>query len=54
VQALGLGILGSMGDVQDYIGQAFPVKRYTPQDPVAWQEAADRFRRVRDRGSAAK
>ena len=46
-QALGRGILSSMGRVPDYIGKAFPVKQVQPQDIAAWKQVYERFGRIR-------
>ena len=44
VQALGLGLIGSMQDAQPIIKEAFPIKTYDPRNTAVWNKAYDRFR----------
>lgn len=44
-QAVALGLLGSMSDAMPVIGQAFPIKKYEPQNVDAWNKANDQFRK---------
>jgi rhamnulokinase len=44
VQALGLGVIGSLNDALSLIRKAFPIREYTPQDPVGWDQAYVRFK----------
>lgn len=46
VQAVGLGILGSMADAMPIIRQAFPIREYVPGDTTAWDGAYERFRKI--------
>jgi len=53
VQALGLGIIGSMHDALPVIEQAFPIAAYKPADTAAWDGAYERFRGLLERGAWA-
>lgn len=44
VQALGLGILRSMKAALPLVRQAFPLRRYRPQNTARWDQACARFR----------
>jgi len=46
VQAVGLGIIASVGEALPLIRQAFPIKRYQPRDSAAWRAAYERFQAV--------
>jgi rhamnulokinase len=46
VQAMGLGIIGSMQDALPVIKGAFPITEYQPQNMAAWDEASARFRQI--------
>ena len=46
VQALGLGIIGSMHDAMPIIKQTFPIEEYKPLDTEAWDRDYERFRRI--------
>ena len=46
VQALGLGILGSLAGAQPLIRAAFPIASYTPGARAPWDGAYTRFRRL--------
>jgi rhamnulokinase len=43
VQAVGLGILGSLSDAREVVRNSFEVRTYTPKDPGAWEEPYQRF-----------
>jgi rhamnulokinase len=43
VQAVGLGVLGSLADAREVVRTSFPVQTYTPRDPGRWQEPYQRF-----------
>jgi rhamnulokinase len=43
VQALGLGLLGSLADVRDVVRRSVEVKSYSPQKPEVWQAPYERF-----------
>ncbi|NQT92865.1 MAG: rhamnulokinase [Lentisphaerae bacterium] len=43
VQAVGLGLLGSIQDAMPIVRQAFPIREYTPGDTASWEEAYGRF-----------
>lgn len=43
VQAVGLGIIGSLNDALPLIRQAFPIREYKPQDSGLWNQAYARF-----------
>ena len=47
VQALGWGILSSMGEILDHIGRAFPTRQTRLQDTAAWEQASERCERIR-------
>src|SRR5262245_50030568 len=44
VQAIGLGLLGSLADAREVVRRSFEVVAYTPRDPDKWQEPYERFR----------
>jgi rhamnulokinase len=46
VQALGLGLIGSMADAQPIIREAFPIREYPPVNTGAWQSAYEKFRKI--------
>ncbi len=46
VQALGLGVIGSLPDALTLIRQAFPIRDYTPQDSGRWNEAYVTFKKL--------
>ena len=46
VQALGLGVIAGMGDAQELIRAAFPIREYRPKDRAAWDAAYQRFKAV--------
>jgi rhamnulokinase len=43
VQALGLGLLGSLAEAREVVRQSFEVRPHTPQNPQSWQEPYARF-----------
>ena len=43
MQALGLGVLGSLAEVREVVRRSFPVQTYTPQNAERWQEPYQRF-----------
>lgn len=45
IQAMGLGLLKSLGDVRDVVRRSFEVKTYNPRNADAWEEPYVRFRR---------
>jgi rhamnulokinase len=46
VQAIGLGLLGSLSDAREVVRRSFEVVTYTPQNPETWQKPYERFRRL--------
>jgi rhamnulokinase len=44
VQALGLGILGSLAEAREVVRRSFEARSYTPQHPENWEEPYQRFR----------
>jgi rhamnulokinase len=43
VQALGLGLVGSLAQAREVVRRSFEVRSYTPQNPQNWQEPYQRF-----------
>jgi len=43
VQALGLGLLGSLADARRVVRQSFEVAAYVPEEPGAWERPYARF-----------
>ncbi len=43
VQAIGLGVLGSLGEAREVVRRSFAVKTYEPRDPGRWAEPYRRF-----------
>jgi rhamnulokinase len=43
VQAVGLGILGSLTEAREMVRNSFEVRTYTPKDPDRWGEPYQRF-----------
>jgi rhamnulokinase len=43
VQALGLGLVGSLAEAREVVRQSFDVRTYEPHDPQRWAEASNRF-----------
>ncbi len=46
VQAVGLGVLGSMADAMPIIKRSFPIKTYKPRNTAAWDKAFARFKKL--------
>jgi rhamnulokinase len=49
VQAIGLGLLGSLAEGREVVRKSFEVESYEPKDPGAWEEAYGRFRGLLER-----
>ncbi|HEY7308465.1 MAG TPA: rhamnulokinase family protein [Gemmataceae bacterium] len=47
VQALGVGVLGSLADAREVVRRSFEVHTFTPRQPDAWEDAYERFRGLR-------
>jgi rhamnulokinase len=45
VQALGLGVLGSLADAREVVRHSFEVVRYEPQSAESWNAPYERFLR---------
>jgi rhamnulokinase len=45
VQALGLGILGSLPEAREVVRRSFGVRTYEPRQPEVWQTPYERFLR---------
>jgi rhamnulokinase len=43
VQALGLGLVGSLAQAREVVRQSFDVRTYEPRDPGRWDKPYDRF-----------
>jgi rhamnulokinase len=43
VQAVGLGLLGSLADAREVVRQSFEVRTYEPRNPESWHEPYSRF-----------
>jgi rhamnulokinase len=43
VQAMGLGILGSLADAREVVRRSFEVRTYEPREAAAWEEPYRRF-----------
>jgi rhamnulokinase len=43
VQAIGLGLLGTLADAREVVRRSFEVKTYSPENPEAWAEPYQRF-----------
>jgi rhamnulokinase len=50
MQAIGLGILGSLAEAREVVRTSFDVKTYTPQNPQAWHGPYERFQAWRATG----
>src|SRR5579864_9172698 len=46
VQAMGLGILGSLQEAREVVRGSFEMVAYTPQEPERWEEPYRRFLRL--------
>ena len=51
VQAMGLGVIGSLREALPIIRRAFPIQDYQPKDPAGWAPAYARFRQILDAAS---
>jgi rhamnulokinase len=43
VQALGLGLVGSLADAREVVRRSFEMRTYEPRNPDAWQAPYARF-----------
>jgi rhamnulokinase len=43
VQAMGLGLLGSLAEAREVVRRSFELRTYTPHEPQAWDEPYRRF-----------
>ena len=43
LQAIGLGLLGSLADAREVVRRSFELRTYTPHNPDRWQEPYQRF-----------
>jgi rhamnulokinase len=43
VQALGLGILGSLAEAREVVRRSYELRTYTPEEPQRWQAPYQRF-----------
>jgi rhamnulokinase len=43
VQAVGLGVLGSLAEAREVVRQSFEVHTFMPRNPEAWQGPYERF-----------
>jgi hypothetical protein len=43
VQAVGLGLLGSLADAREVVRRSFEVRTFTPKNAEAWQSPYHRF-----------
>ena len=50
VQALGLGVIGSLADAREVVRRSFEVRTFTPRQHDAWRAAYERFLTLRARG----
>jgi rhamnulokinase len=48
VQALGVGVLGSLSDAREVVRRSFEVRTFTPHKPDAWQAPYERFLKFSD------
>ncbi len=46
VQAIGLGLLGSLADAREVVRRSFEVRTYEPRSPEAWEEPYARFQKL--------
>ncbi len=49
VQALALGMVGSLAEARELVGRSFPLERYEPRCGERWEEAWARFQGLIDR-----
>jgi rhamnulokinase len=52
VQAIGLGVLGTLADAREVVRRSFEVKRYDPRSPERWHGPYERFRGLAPAGRA--
>src|SRR5262249_50300681 len=43
VQAIGLGIVGSLAEAREVVRRSFEMRTYTPHNPAAWHAPYERF-----------
>jgi rhamnulokinase len=43
VQAMGLGLVGSLGEARELVRRSFEVRSYSPRNPEGWQGPYERF-----------
>jgi rhamnulokinase len=43
LQAMGLGLVGSLADAREIVARSFDVRTFEPRQPEAWQEPYQRF-----------
>ena len=43
VQAIGLGVLGSLAEAREVVRRSFEVRPYTPHNPESWHDPYQRF-----------
>jgi rhamnulokinase len=48
VQAIGLGVLGSLAEAREVVRRSFEVRAYTPQHPASWAAPYQRFQAFLD------
>jgi rhamnulokinase len=48
VQALGVGVLGSLAEAREVVRRSFDVLTFEPRQPEAWREPYERFRKFRE------
>jgi rhamnulokinase len=46
VQAMGLGLVGSLAEAREVVRRSFSVERFEPRGPLRWDEAYARFRQL--------
>jgi rhamnulokinase len=46
MQAIGVGVLGSLTEAREVVRRSFDVVTYTPRQPERWQEPYQRFRKL--------
>jgi rhamnulokinase len=47
VQAIGLGVVGSLAEAREVVRGSFDVSTYTPRNPGAWERSYEQFVRLR-------
>ena len=48
IQAMALGDLKSHEELRDVVRRSFPIKTYSPEDSLAWQQAGQRFETLKE------